>query len=93
MDCAVHASDGEVGAVKDFPFDDRDLEIRWVTVDAGRWLPGRTGVHRSVGDCAAHGCRRSRAPDDEPGEPLYAHRQPNQGANRNGSSRPGQPTP
>ena len=41
MGCAVHASDGEVGAVKDFLFDDQTWKIRWMTVDAGRWLPGR----------------------------------------------------
>jgi hypothetical protein len=44
MDCAVHASDGEVGAVKDFLFDDRTWTIRWVAVAAGAWLPGRRRV-------------------------------------------------
>jgi hypothetical protein len=41
MGCAVQASDGEVGAVKDFLFDDQTWKIRWMTVDAGKWLPGR----------------------------------------------------
>src|ERR1700748_2130325 len=44
MGCAVHASDGAVGAVKDFLFDDRTWKIRWMTVDARDWLPGPRGV-------------------------------------------------
>ena len=39
--CAVKASDGEIGAVRDFLFDDRSWKIRWMSVDAGHWLPGR----------------------------------------------------
>jgi hypothetical protein len=42
--CTVHASDGEVGAVKDFLFDAQTWKIRWMTVDAGAWLPGRRVV-------------------------------------------------
>jgi len=41
MGCAVQASDGEVGAVKDFLFDDQRWKIRWMVVDAGDWLPSR----------------------------------------------------
>jgi PRC-barrel domain len=37
----VAASDGRVGAVKDFLFDDRGWRIRWMVVDTGHWLPGR----------------------------------------------------
>ena len=39
--CPVRASDGEVGAVKDFLFDDTTWKIRWMAVDASHWLPGR----------------------------------------------------
>jgi hypothetical protein len=39
--CPVKASDGEVGKVKDFLFDDRTWKIRWMAVEAGHWLPGR----------------------------------------------------
>jgi hypothetical protein len=39
--CPVRASDGEVGAVKDFLFDDETWTIRWMAVDTGHWLPGR----------------------------------------------------
>ena len=39
--CAVAASDGRVGAVKDFLFEDRRRSVRWMVVDTGHWLPGR----------------------------------------------------
>jgi len=35
------ASDGEVGHVKDFYFDDRNWAVRYVVADTGSWLPGR----------------------------------------------------
>ena len=35
------ASDGEIGHVKDFYFDDRNWAIRYLVVDTGTWLPGR----------------------------------------------------
>ncbi len=38
---AVAASDGRIGAVKDFLFDDRSWRIRWMVVDTGHWLRGR----------------------------------------------------
>jgi hypothetical protein len=41
MGCPVRASDGDVGAVKDFLFDDETWKIRWMAVDAGHWLPSR----------------------------------------------------
>ena len=37
----LHASDGEIGHVKDFYFDDQAWEIRYVIADTGTWLPGR----------------------------------------------------
>ena len=39
--CPVRASDGEIGAVSDFLFDDRSWKIRWMEVGTGHWLPGR----------------------------------------------------
>ncbi len=39
--CQVRASDGDVGVVKDFLFDDETWTIRWVAIDTGHWLPGR----------------------------------------------------
>jgi uncharacterized protein YrrD len=35
------ASDGEIGHVKDFYFDDQDWVIRYLVADTGTWLPGR----------------------------------------------------
>jgi hypothetical protein len=35
------ASDGEIGHVKDFYFDDRTWVVRYVVADTGSWLPGR----------------------------------------------------
>jgi sporulation protein YlmC with PRC-barrel domain len=35
------ASDGEIGRVKDFFFDDQNWAVRYVIADTGNWLPGR----------------------------------------------------
>src|SRR5471030_2004536 len=35
------ASDGEIGHVKDFYFDDKTWVIRYVVADTGSWLTGR----------------------------------------------------
>src|SRR5665647_654166 len=35
------ASDGEIGHVKDFYFDDQNWAVRYLVVDTGSWLPGR----------------------------------------------------
>jgi hypothetical protein len=35
------ASDGDLGHVKDFYFDDRNWAVRYVVADTGNWLPGR----------------------------------------------------
>jgi hypothetical protein len=37
----VIASDGPVGSVEDFYFDDERWAVRYLVVDTGRWLPGR----------------------------------------------------
>lgn len=37
----LSASDGDIGHVKDFYFDDRDWAIRYLVADTGSWLPGR----------------------------------------------------
>lgn len=38
---AIHASDGEIGEVDDFYFDDENWAIRYLIVDTGGWLSGR----------------------------------------------------
>jgi hypothetical protein len=35
------ASDGDIGQVKDFYFDDQNWAIRYLVADTGTWLPGR----------------------------------------------------
>ena len=35
------ASDGEIGQVKDFYFDEQNWAIRYLVADTGSWLPGR----------------------------------------------------
>src|SRR6185436_7844826 len=35
------ASDGDIGHVKDFYFDDQNWAIRYLIADTGSWLPGR----------------------------------------------------
>ncbi|WP_339228887.1 PRC-barrel domain-containing protein [Oceanobacillus sp. FSL K6-2867] len=37
----IHATDGELGKIKDFYFDDHNWEIRYAIVDTRKWLPGR----------------------------------------------------
>ncbi len=35
------ATDGDIGHVKDFYFDDRNWVVRYIVADTGGWLPGR----------------------------------------------------
>jgi sporulation protein YlmC with PRC-barrel domain len=37
----IHATDGEIGKVDDFYFDDETWTIRYMVVDTGQWLSGR----------------------------------------------------
>ena len=38
---AVEASDGPIGTVSDFLFDDARWTVRWLVIDTGKWLTGR----------------------------------------------------
>lgn len=38
---AIHATDGKIGEVKDFYFDDKHWAIRYLVVDTSAWLPNR----------------------------------------------------
>ena len=38
---AIEGSDGRIGVVRDFLFDDRSWKIRWLAIDAGSWLHRR----------------------------------------------------
>ncbi len=49
MDCPVEASDGEVGSVKDFLFDDQTWKICWMAVEAGSLVGwGAAGCSPSI---------------------------------------------
>jgi hypothetical protein len=38
---SIEASDGDIGTVSDFLFDDASWKVRWLVVDTGNWLSGR----------------------------------------------------
>ena len=38
---AIEATDGRLGTVSDFLFDDASWLVRWLVVDTGKWLSGR----------------------------------------------------
>ena len=38
---AIEASDGRLGTVCDFLFDDTSWLVRWLVADTGTWLSGR----------------------------------------------------
>jgi hypothetical protein len=40
-DVTLHSSDGEIGSVEEFYFDDQSWAIRYLVVNTGDWLPGR----------------------------------------------------
>jgi hypothetical protein len=44
MGYSAHATDGEIGSVRNFLFDDITWEIRYLVVDVGRWLEHRNVV-------------------------------------------------
>jgi hypothetical protein len=37
----LRATDGEIGHIKDFYFDDQNWAVRYVVVDTGSWLSGQ----------------------------------------------------
>jgi len=37
----IHATDGDIGRVRDLYFDDHHWTVRYLVVDTGHWLPGR----------------------------------------------------
>src|ERR1041384_6635870 len=38
----LRATDGEIGHVRDFCFDDKNWAVRYLVADTGRWLSGRS---------------------------------------------------
>jgi hypothetical protein len=41
QDLTIHASDGEIGHIEEFYFDDETWTIRYLVVSTGSWLLGR----------------------------------------------------
>ncbi len=57
----IEASDGKIGTVSDFLFDDKTWQIRWMVVDTGSWLTGRKIlVHPSA--MGKPDCEREQVP-------------------------------
>ena len=57
----IKATDGTLGTVSDFLFDDSTWKVRWMVVDTGRWLTGRKVlVHPSAVIAAEYGARELR---------------------------------
>ena len=46
---AIEASDGRMGTVVDFLFDDASWKVRWLVVDCGSWLKGRKVLIHPLG--------------------------------------------
>ena len=74
----LSASDGEIGHVKDFYFDDQSWAVRYVVADTGSWLPGRQvlisphafrGVHEAGKLASLHLTRKQI--EDSP--PIESH--------------------
>ena len=52
----IQATDGSLGTVSDFLFDDSTWKVRWLVVDTGKWLTGRKVlVHPSAVGHADYG--------------------------------------
>jgi PRC-barrel domain len=68
--CPIAASDGRIGAVKDFLFDDRSWKIRWMVVDTGDWLPGRKVLVHPAAIAPLQIPPKPRLPMLSPGELL-----------------------
>jgi hypothetical protein len=46
---AIGATDGPIGSITDFLFDDVTWRVRWLVVDTGAFLSGRKGACAAVG--------------------------------------------
>lgn len=63
-DYAIRATDGIIGQVKDFYFDDEALVIHYLVVDTGTWLSSRKVLTRSaIRIGRKRNCRSRSLPD------------------------------
>jgi hypothetical protein len=76
----VVATDGAIGSIDDFYFDDEGWAIRYVVIDTGRWLPGRRVLISplSIGrtDWSEHRLLLSISRDQVKGSPGVDSHQP-----------------
>jgi hypothetical protein len=68
--CPIAASDGRIGAVKDFLFDDQSWKIRWMVADTGDWLPGRKVLIHPTAIAPLEIPPKPRLPMMSPGDSL-----------------------
>ena len=68
---SIEASDGRIGTVVDFLFDDASWKVRWLVIDCGTWLTGRKVlIHPSAispEDRHSHVTQRRRTRAQRPG--------------------------
>lgn len=72
----LHATDGDIGSVRDVYFDERTSKVRYLVVDTGSWLPGRRvllapaalGVIDHAGKAIATGLTRRQVKDSPAAE-------------------------
>jgi uncharacterized protein YrrD len=76
----IEATDGRIGTVDDFLFDDTSWKVRWIVVDCGTWLTGRKVlIHPSVISYAELGSERfevSLSKGQVRGSPSLSEHQP-----------------
>ena len=60
------ASDGEIGHVKDFYFEDQNWVVRYLVADTGSWLSGRQVAHLSPCLRQPRGGRKTPARESDP---------------------------
>jgi hypothetical protein len=56
----IEASDGPIGHIKDFYFDEQSWAIRYVVADTGSWLPGRKVLISPHAFCSLHHAAQGR---------------------------------
>ena len=65
---AIEASDGRIGTVVDYLFDDASWKVRWLVIDCGTWLTGRkvlihpSAISREDLEAAAIRCCADESP-------------------------------
>ena len=73
---AIRATDGVIGKVDDFYFDDEDWGIRYLVVDTGSWLSGRKVLISPIalGHAGWMAQAASGSPDEGAGGTQSRHR-------------------